>query len=122
MRTLSDAENEIQRLTRELQILSDTIESIEVFCNSSIDRTLAVEESLAAIGHIEWLKSRPDIHTDTETLLNVVDENERLRAVLRDIVERRSFFEGQSLDYMQGYRNCQTHLQNIAREALKDED
>jgi len=78
-----------KELIRELQILCDTINSIEVFCSSG-QAEFAVQESLKAIGHVEFLKTRPDIYTDTETLLNIAEENNQLRHLLSIVVDKDS--------------------------------
>lgn len=41
-----------------------------------------------------------------------------VHSALSSVAEERNDFEGPSLDYMQGYRDGQKHLQDIAREAL----
>ena len=52
-------------------------------------------------------------------LINVLqDDCQTMKNVLGNIVELRNEFDGPSLDYMQGYRDGQQYLQEIAKLGL----
>ena len=56
---------------------------------------------------------------DLCTFINALqDDLLTLKGTLDNIVSERDEFEGPSLDYMQGYRDGQEHLQAIARNGL----
>lgn len=73
---------EAERLKRFLDVCGETLESIQIFCKQG-ESEFAVQESLNAISHNEWLKEHPEILTNTELLLEMAEENERLKSLDR---------------------------------------
>ena len=58
-------------------------------------------------------------HAELCDLINVFqDDVLLLRGTLENIRDDRNEFEGPTLDYMQGYRDGQQHLQEIAKLGL----
>ena len=58
-------------------------------------------------------------YDELRTLINTLqDDVQTLKDVLKNIADTRDPFEGPSLDYMQGYRDGQQHLQEMAKLGL----
>jgi len=60
-----------------------------------------------------------------DLVVSLVEENDRLRAALERIesIDHHHHIEGQTLDYLQGYRDGESYMAQIAADALaKQED
>ena len=83
-RELRDAADIIEKAHRNLQVCSDTLDSIKTFCENA-NPEFAVSESLGAIRNNAWLAEHPEILTNVELMFYYGDRVDEVRKLLRSV-------------------------------------